>query len=107
MEEKNGQVVKQEAKQKETKEETKKEEALTAKKDKPDEVKKGAPGQEPQKVEAKESKESPKEKKKKKINQMTLAEVEQKLKEARKTMGGDESARYIRQLLRRKELLTE
>ncbi len=43
-------------------------------------------------------------KRNKKINRMTLAEIEKRLEEIERSMGGH-SSRYARELLRRKEIL--
>jgi sRNA-binding protein len=63
-------------------------------------------GKKEEKKEEKETKEEPPAPAKKKINKMTLAEIESKLKEIKKTMGGWDS-KYAQQLLKRKNRLLQ
>ena len=44
-------------------------------------------------------------KKNKKINNMNLAEIEEKLKISRENMGTHETARYVQELLKRRKVL--
>ncbi|MFW6132244.1 MAG: hypothetical protein ACOC5F_06590, partial [Candidatus Aminicenantaceae bacterium] len=92
--------TKKEVKEDKKKEEAAEKEKVEKEKKEPEEQKKG--GGEEEKKPSEKLPVSPQ--KKKKINQMTLSEIEAKLEETKKTMGGTDS-KYVQKLMERKEYL--